>query len=148
VAPSTAAIAIALVAGMAAAVQVSVNGALGRRIGVLEATGLSVLLTTLIVLAVVTIAGRGPGGVAEGFRHPPWLWLGGLMGAIIVSSITFAGPRIGTFATVALLIAGQLVVALLIDSFGLLGADRIPATATRLAGLALLIAGALLVLRR
>ena len=30
------------------------------------------------------------------------------MGAIVVTSITFTAPRIGTFATIGLLIAGQL----------------------------------------
>ncbi|MGH2676217.1 MAG: DMT family transporter [Actinomycetota bacterium] len=47
-----------------------------------------------------------------------------------------------------MLITGQLAASLLIDSMGLFGMDRVPVSATRLAGLALLLAGGLLVLRR
>jgi transporter family-2 protein len=67
---------------------------------------------------------------------------------LIVLTLTFAPPRLGTFATIALLISGQLVVGALIDAFGLLGSDRIPLTATRVAGLVLLAGGAALTLRR
>jgi transporter family-2 protein len=91
---------------------------------------------------------HGYGGVAEGFRQPPWLWLGGVMGVVIVSTITLAGPRIGTFATVGLLMAGQLSAGVVIDALGLLGAERVPLTWTRGVGLVLLAAGAALALRR
>ena len=33
----------------------------------------------------------------------PWMWLGGLMGLIVVFSITFAQPRIGASATIGIL---------------------------------------------
>jgi len=135
-------------AGAAGAVQVAVNGSLGRRIGVVEATAFSLLVSFSILAAVVLVARQGVGGVAAGFREPPWLWLGGVMGVVIVSSITFAGPRIGTFATVGLLMAGQLAVGAAIDALGMFGLERVPLTWTRGAGLALLAAGALLVLRR
>ena len=77
-----------------------------------------------------------------------WLWLGGLFGAVIVLAIAYAPPRIGTFATVALLIAGQLAAGALIDAFGWFGSPRIPVTATRAAGLLLVAAGAALTLKR
>jgi transporter family-2 protein len=66
----------------------------------------------------------------------------------VVTSITFTAPRIGTFATIGLLIAGQLAMGVLIDAFGLFGVEKIPVSPTRIAGLALLAAGALLVLKR
>ncbi len=48
---------------------------------------------------------------------------GGALGAVIVLSITIAGPKIGTTAVVGLLIAGQLVAATAIDRFGWFGFD-------------------------
>lgn len=83
-----------------------------------------------------------------GFREPPWLWLNAAMGAIVVLSITYTAPRIGTFATIGLLIAGQLAMGVLIDALGLFGLERIPLNAARVAGLFLLAGGALLVLKR
>jgi bacterial/archaeal transporter family-2 protein len=58
------------------------------------------------------------------------------------------GPRIGALALVAFVLAGQLVMALLVDQFGILGFPRAPISATRLLGAALLVAGALLAVRR
>ena len=147
VSASSLAIFFSLVAGVAGSIQVAVSGAFGKRIGVLEATAYGSVLATIIVVTLVVAAGR-IGGVADGFRQPAWLWLGGVMGAIVVTSITFAAPRIGTFATIGLLIAGQLAMGVLIDAAGLFGLERIPLSAARVTGLLLLAGGALLVLKR
>jgi transporter family-2 protein len=139
---------LSLVAGLAGSVQVAVSGAFGKRIGVLEATAFGAIGAALIVSALVLIARQGFGGVAAGLREPPWLWLNGLMGAIVVTTITFTAPRIGTFATIGLLIAGQLAMGVVIDALGLFGLERIPVGWERVVGLGLLAGGALLVLQR
>ncbi len=144
---NTYAVALSLFAGLAGAAQVAINGAFGERIGTLEATAFNIFVSALILAGIVLVARAGFGGVIDGLRAPAWLWLGGVAGAIIVGTITFAGPQIGALATIALLIAGQLVMGVVIDQFGLFGVERITVTATRLAGVALLAVGALLVLR-
>lgn len=148
VSASSVAIVVSLVAGVAGSIQVAVSGAFGRRIGVLEATAFGSIGAALIVTTVVVVAGQGLGGVGAGLRQPPWLWIGALMGAIVVTSITFTAPRIGTFATIGLLIAGQLAMGVVIDYYGLFGLERIGLSAARLVGLVLLAVGALLILRR
>jgi transporter family-2 protein len=74
------------------------------------------------------------------------------MGAFIVLTITItitvAAPRIGVVAVTALLIAGQLGTAVLIDRFGIFGVERIGFSWPRVAGIALLVAGAALTLHR
>ncbi len=142
------AVVISLAAGLAGSIQVAVSGAFGRRIGVLEATAFGSIGAALIVTTVVMVAGAGLGGVAAGLRQPPWLWLNALMGAIVVTSITFAAPRIGTFATIGLLIAGQLTMGVVIDALGLFGLERIPLNWARILGVVLLALGAVLALRR
>jgi transporter family-2 protein len=139
---------LSVVAGLAGSVQVAVSGAFGRRIGVLEATAFGAIAAALIVSALVLITRQGFGGVAAGLREPPWLWLNGLMGAIVVTTITFTAPRIGTFATIGLLIAGQLAMGVVIDALGLFGLEQIPVGWERVVGLALLAGGAVLVLQR
>jgi len=57
-------------------------------------------------------------------------------------------PRIGTTATIALLVAGQLVAGTVIDRFGLFGFERIALSGPRVLGIALLAAGAALTLKR
>jgi transporter family-2 protein len=139
---------LSVVAGLAGSVQVAVSGAFGKRIGVLEATAFGAIGAALIVSALVLVARQGFGGVAAGLREPPWLWLNGLMGAIVVTTITFTAPRIGTFATIGLLIAGQLAMGVVIDALGLFGLEQIPVGWERVLGLALLAGGAVLVLQR
>ena len=128
--------------------QVAVSGAFGKRIGVLEATAFGSLGAALIVCSIVLVTRQGFGGVVAGFREPAWLWLNGVMGAVVILTITFTAPRIGTFATIGLLIAGQLAMGVLIDYLGLFGLDKIPLSAARVVGLVLLAGGALLVLKR
>jgi bacterial/archaeal transporter family-2 protein len=148
VSASSTAVFLSLLAGVAGSIQVAVSGAFGRRIGVLEATAFGSLGAALIICAIVLVARQGFEGVAAGLHEPPWLWLNAVMGAVVVLSITFAAPRIGTFATIGLLIAGQLAMGVLIDAFGLFGLERIPLNVARLVGLFLLAGGAVLVLKR
>lgn len=148
VSASSVAVFLSLVAGFAGSVQVAVSGAFGKRIGVLEATAFGAVGAALIICSLVLVARQGFGGVLAGFREPPWLWLNAAMGAVVVLSITFTAPRIGTFATIGLLIAGQLAMGVIIDALGLFGLERIPLNAARLTGLVLLAVGALLVLKR
>ena len=134
-------------AGLAGAAQATISGAFGRRIGTVQAAAFGGILAALILLVLVVALGRAD-GLAHGLREPVWLWLGGPLGATIVIAVAYAPPRIGTFATVALLIAGQLLAGTLIDAFGLFGSERIPLTVWRVAGLVLVAAGAALTLRR
>jgi transporter family-2 protein len=142
------AVTLALGSGLAGAVQVAVMGRFGERVGALEALTFSLLLSTLLALAALLLVRRGLGGLGGALTSPKWLWLGGLMGAFVVLSITVAGPSIGTTATVGLLIAGQLVAATAIDRFGWFGFERIPVGWARALGLVLLGVGAVLTIRR
>jgi transporter family-2 protein len=139
---------LALAAGVAGAVQVAVMGRFGSRIGPLEALAFSTLLTAGITLVALAIVRRSLAGYEAAWASPRWMWLGAFMGALIVLAITVAAPRVGVVATTGLLIAGQLVMATLIDRFGWFGLDRAPVTAARMLGLTLLVLGAALALRR
>jgi transporter family-2 protein len=141
------AIVFSLIAGLSGAAQASIAGALGRRVGTVQAAGFGTAIAAILLVVLALALGRG-GGLLAAIHEPPWLWLTGVLGATIVLAIAFAPPLIGTFATVALLIAGQLVAGVLIDAYGLLGSPRLPFTSTRAAGLILVAAGAALTLKR
>ena len=140
--------ALAFTAGIAGAVQVALTGRFGDRVGAFEALAFSLLLSTVLA-SVVLLAVRGSvSGFGDAFRAPRWLWLGAAMGAFIVLTITLTAPRIGVVAVTALLIAGQLGMALAIDRYGLFGVERIALAWPRVLGVALLVVGAALTLRR
>jgi transporter family-2 protein len=137
---------IALAAGLAGGLQAAVAGEFGKRAGVLEATAVSASLGALLVIALTVLRGRGFPGIVDAFREPAWLWLAGLLGGFYVITLTFAPPRIGTLATIGVLIVGQLITGALVDSLGLFG-DPVRFDLARGLGIALLVVGSLLVLR-
>jgi transporter family-2 protein len=145
---TAAAVGLAVLAGLAGSVQIAVMGRLGERIGVVEALAFAQLLTVVLVVAILLVARRSLDGIGAGFREPVWLWSGALMSALIVFTITFAAPRIGTTATIGILIAGQLAMGVAIDRWGLFGLDRIEISWPRLVGVALLAVGAALSLHK
>ncbi len=141
------AITMSFVAGLAGAAQASVSGALGKRVGSVQAAAFGAIVAAVLLVGLAVLTGRGP-GIGDVFRQPAWLLISGVFGAGIVLTLAYAPPRIGTFAAVALMIAGQLLAGALIDGFGWLGTERIPLTVYRVTGLILLTAGAALTLKR
>ena len=145
---SAVAVVVCLVAGLAGAIQAALMGRFGERIGVVEAVAFASVVTTLTAFTAVLVVRQGVAGVAEGLRAPPWLWLAGVMSALIVFAVALAPPRIGTTTTIGLIIAGNLVMAAVVDRFGLFGLERIGLSPLRVLGIVLLSVGAALTLYR
>jgi transporter family-2 protein len=145
---SAVAVLLSLLAGLSGSVQAAVMGRFGQRIGTFEALAFASALQAALT-AILLVAVRGSvGGYAEATRQPAWMWLGGVMGAFIVLTVTVATPRIGTAATIGLLIAGQLGMGVAIDRFGLFGFEQIGISWPRALGVGLLAIGAALSLHR
>lgn len=142
------AVTLAVLAGLSGAVQVAVMGELGTRVGVAPAIAFSGVVTVALAVAGLLAVRRSLAGLGEVVREPVWLWTGGALSLFIILSMTVAGPRIGVAATIGTVIAGNLAMSAVIDRFGLFGLERIPLTVPRVAGVALLAAGAALSLHR
>jgi transporter family-2 protein len=81
-------------------------------------------------------------------RALPWYaWVGGLYGAIFVVAAAWGVPRLGVATTITLMVTGQLLLSLALDHFGVLGVPKQPLNLGRVAGVALVLAGVLLVRR-
>ena len=145
---TSAAVGLTVLAGLAGSIQVAVMGRFGGRIGVIEALTFATCIQLVLSLGILLVARLGPGGLADAFRAPAWMWLGGVMGLTVVFTITFAQPRIGATATIGILIAGQLVMGAVIDRYGLFGVDQIGISWPRALGIGLLGVGAALSLVR
>jgi transporter family-2 protein len=139
------AVTLCVLAGLAGPVQAAVMGELGERVGIVPALALSAFVTMAVALSALAVMRQG---VGELVRQPAWLWTGGILSAFIVISVTVAPPRIGTTATIGVIIAGNLAMAAAIDRYGLLGQERIGLGWPRLVGIGLLAAGAALSLHR
>ncbi len=136
-----------LLAGMATGLQAPTNAMLTRvSSSPVGAALISFAVgTVLLVGAALALGLRFNLAMARGL---PWYaYVGGAYGAIFVSVAAFAAPRLGIGVTLVVLVAGQLVAAMLIDHFGGFGLARHPLTLERAGGLVLVIAGVLLVRR-
>ena len=146
---TAAAASLALVAGLAGSIQVAVMGRFGERIGSFEALAANLIFSSIVATTVLLVLRQSLAGFGDALRSPGWYWVGGGgMGVVVVLTITVVTPRIGTAATIGLLIAGQLAMGVVIDSYGLFGVDKVPLSWPRILGVLLLAAGALLALRR
>jgi transporter family-2 protein len=141
------AIAAALVSGAFAALQTPTNAMLSRAVNSpVNAALVSFAVGTAALFVVALALGARP-SVPAMRALPAYAWIGGLYGAFFVAAAAFAAPRIGLAFFIALLIAGQLGMALLLDHLGAFGLARQPISAVRLAGVALILAGVVLVRR-
>jgi bacterial/archaeal transporter family-2 protein len=142
------AVVLAAAAGLAGAVQAAVMGELGERVGIVPALAFAVLVSLACALTALLVWERSFAGVRAALHEPAWLWIGGLMSVFIVFAITVGPPRIGVTATIAIVIAGNLFSAALIDQFGLLGQAEVSVDRWRVLGILLLAVGAALTLKR
>jgi bacterial/archaeal transporter family-2 protein len=129
------------------ALQAPINSTLGRSIGTWQAAFVSFAIGSLALALVASLATSGLRQVA-GVRDVSLVYLtGGLLGAVYVTSILVTVRTLGLGGVTAATIAAQLAVSVVVDHFGLLGVDKQPVTAARVAGVVLLGLGTYLVVR-
>ena len=141
------ALALTFAAGAGLAAQAPINAALGRDVGRIEAAAVSFGVGTIVLLVAAVAASDRFTRLGE---HPVW-WhylAGGLLGAAYVTISISTVATLGSAGMIAVLIGGQLSLAAVLDHFGLLGLEKVTVTPLRLVGLALLLAGVALVVRR
>ena len=71
-------------------------------------------------------------------------WLGGVLGIVITLTVMLGIKSLGTTVAISVILISQLLVAALIDAFGLMGSEKLAFSWTKYAGLALMIGGMLL----
>jgi transporter family-2 protein len=131
-------------AGVLLGVLVRVNATLGTHLGEFGATfAVHVVGTAFALLLVAPRAGRGT--VQKLAEAPPFDWSGGLWSIAMVWVATVVVPQLGTALAVSLFVASDLFFSAAADAIGGRGRPRVPLSGRRVAGLALALAGVLLV---
>lgn len=132
-------------AGALLALQAPANAAMGRALGSGTAAALLSFLVGSMVMTMIVIAGPQRANFAAIKEAPPFAWTGGAIGALVVLVAAYAVPRIGAAALLAALMVGQLTTAVSMDHFGWAGLAPRPLDIQRVAGLALVVVGVLIV---
>ena len=145
--PSLLAIVAVVLAGGATALQAPTNARLASAVGSpVNAAFISFAVGTA-ALALVAAALQARPDVAAVKGLPWWTWIGGLYGAVFVAAAAWGVPRLGVALTITLMVAGQLLISVVLDHFGAMGVPRQPIGWGRAAGVALVIAGVVMVRR-
>ncbi len=136
-------------AGVGLALQAAMNARMGLALGSPVASALiSFIVGSALLAAALASGALGRARLAGLAEVPWWAYIGGALGAAFVTMAVLAVPRVGAAVTFAAVIAGQLIGAMCIDTFGWLGVTQMPLSPWRIAGIFLLLAGVCLIQRK
>lgn len=135
--------------GAGLAIQMACNARLRMATGSAILTTILSVLVTLISLALVWISGLADRGSIPAFHSlPKWAWFGGIFAGYYLVASLIGIPKLGAAAVLSLVIAGQMVTALILDSTGAFEVPRISPSAFRVIGTLLVLIGAWLIQKR
>lgn len=140
-----AAIAVVLAGGLVG-LQAPLNAGLARGVGSIPAAAINFIVGLAALVVILAVVGE-LGNVGEAPKERWYYLVGGLMGAVYVTTALVAVKTLGAGGITAATVAGQLTASVLIDRAGILGLAERPVTWDRVVGIALLAAGVYLVVR-
>lgn len=135
---------VALMGGIAAALQGPFAGMMGRSLGDLEGVFITYCGGAVAISIVIWII---QGDVNfEAWRRLPWyVFLAGPLGLIIVGSYSFSIPRLGAATSTIVFVASSLTLGVILDHFGLLGVGQRTLDISRVIGVTIFLLGIWLV---
>jgi bacterial/archaeal transporter family-2 protein len=139
---------LALVAGAMMPTQAATNNKMAVVVDspVLSAF-ISFFVGTVALFVYLLISGVSLGNLASVKEAPAIAWIGGFLGAFFVTAAVTLVPRLGVAMTFSLIVAGQMLITLVIDHYGLLGVPVKEVSLARLGGILLITAGVVLIRR-
>jgi len=133
---------LAVAAGCCIALQASANGKFRANLdSPLFASYFSICGTILFSSAIMLLVRPTAPTMAQVKDTQWWNWIGGPLGALIVLAGAMLTRQLGAAAFIALVIAGQLTMSVLLDHFALMGLEERSITPAKVVGLLLVVAG-------
>ena len=130
---------IGLAGGAAVGLQSPLASMISQRLGIFESVFIVHVGGAMVALIPLVLMG---GGKLSEWRSLPWYALcAGVFGLIVIAAISFMIPRIGVAASITAIVAGQLLVGMFLDHYGLLGASVRPLDLTRVFGISVVLFG-------
>ena len=118
---------LGIFSGLITPVQTAVNTRLGRSIGSpLRASLVSFSVGLIAMLTLTLLLGPYPLIPATAANGPWWMWFAGVFGVTFLTGNVLLLPKLGSLKTVIMPVTGQIVMGLLIDTFGWFGPTAQP----------------------
>ena len=135
---------MALVAGACTSTQAVVNTKLRHALGEpTRAAAISFTIGTVFCWLYCLGNKSSWPSIKEMAALPWWIWTGGFLGTAYIMTSIIVTKELGVAAMLALVIAGQMLMSIAIEQFGMLEAPVRLATPSRLIGTLLVVGGAL-----
>lgn len=132
---------LSFVAGLGIPMMAALNASMSERLGSPFRAALILLLSA--IAGSIFFAGGGNLMTSLKSSLRPIDFLAGLLLVVYLASAAVAAPRIGVGNFVLMVLVGQLCMAALVDQTGLVGMPVTPLAPVRIAGLGIVIVGAL-----
>ena len=133
---------MSIVAGAAMSIQGVWNTRLSEKIGLIESNVMVQGIAFVLGLLVMFFFGKGNWGELSG--TPKLYWLGGVLGIVITVTVMLSIKDLSPTYAISVILISQLLVAALIDAFGLFGSEQVPFLWNKYVGLVLMIGGVIL----
>ena len=135
---------VALMGGVAAALQGPFAGMMGRSLGDLEGVFITYCGGAVAIFLITWLINGGVN--IDAWRRLPWyVFLAGPLGLVIVGSYSFAIPRLGAATATIVFVASSLTLGVILDHFGLFGVGQRTLDASRVVGVLVFLLGIWLV---
>ncbi len=137
---------LAVFTGALVPLQLALNSQLGGVTKSPFTAAIIVFSIALVTLAIILAAFRPPMPERAALAEAPLsVWFGGFVVAAYMVLSVIVTPRLGVGFTTVLILAGQILMALLLDHFGLFGNAQQSISLTKILGGALIVGGVVLV---
>ncbi|MBT2762036.1 DMT family transporter [Paenibacillus sp. ISL-20] len=133
---------LALIAGSLVSLQNIFNNRVNEKTGSWSTTTL-VLGMGFVASFGMSLAVEGKGTFAALRNMEPWYWISGLIGVGVVICLVQATKLLGATFAISIVMTSQLGFALLWDSLGWLGLEKVPFTMNQLIGVLVIVGGIL-----
>ena len=115
------------------------NTRLSEKIGLLESN--TIVQGSAFILAIIAMLIFGKGDITKVSEVNKLYLLGGIIGFVITLTVMLAIKNLSPTLAISVILIAQLLVAAIIDAFGLFGSKKVPFDLTKYIGIGLMIAG-------
>lgn len=139
---------LGIFAGAMISTQSATNGSMGLHLGspsLAAAVSFTISVVLFCFLMLFRKKERASMKLAFKLQMPWWVWMGGVIGTFVVIGFSAAAPVLGVGLMTIVSILGQLSSSVLIDRFGLMGAQKRPVMWIQYVGILVVFGGALMV---
>jgi bacterial/archaeal transporter family-2 protein len=133
------------VAGALLPLQAGLNGKMGHAISSPVWASLISFAVGLVSLVAYVLIVKQPIHLTGVKNIPPVTWVAGVLGAIYVTTVVLAFPKLGPALTFGLIVAGQLTISLVLDHFNILVQVQHSINVWRILGVLLIVAGVVII---